>query len=273
MQHVLRLLESRDSVHVSELSEAFAVSEVTIRSDLASLARQGLVARVRGGVRALQQGQSEVGFDLRLRLEVERKRAIGRAAAAMVDEGEAVALDASTTAYYMALELRSKRELVVVTNGLPIATALADAPGITVLVTGGMLRMSAMSLVGDLGADVLRTTRINRGFLGARGLSLERGLMDLNPDEVSIKQEMADACEEVYGIFDGTKWHRSALLAFVPPNELTGIVTDSSAPADEVEAWRAAGVEVIAVDPRPREPLAIRPRDLRRAVRSHGAAS
>ena len=124
------------------------------------------------------------------------------AAAALVGEGEAVALDASTTAYYLALELRTKRELVVVTNGLLVATALADAPGITVLVTGGTLRLSAMSLVGDLGTDVLRTTRINKGFLGARGLSIERGLMDLNPDEVRIKQEMADACELVYGILD-----------------------------------------------------------------------
>src|SRR5204862_48782 len=93
-------------------------------------ARQGLVARVRGGVRALQQGQSEVGFELRLRLEVERKRAIAAAAAAMIGEGESVAIDASTTGYYLALELRSKRELVVVTNGLLVATALADAPGI-----------------------------------------------------------------------------------------------------------------------------------------------
>ena len=117
-----------------------------------------------------------------------------------------------------------------------MATALAEAPGVTVLVTGGELRLSAMSLVGDLGADVLRTTRINKGFLGARGLSLERGLMDLNPDEVRIKQEMADACEQVYGIFDGTKWHRSALLAFVSAEDLAGIVTDSSAPHEEVEA-------------------------------------
>jgi DeoR/GlpR family transcriptional regulator of sugar metabolism len=97
MQQILRMLETRASVPVSELSLAFAVSEVTVRSDLASLARQGLVARVRGGVRALQQGQSEVGFDLRLRLEVERKRAIARAAASLIGEGEAVALDASTT--------------------------------------------------------------------------------------------------------------------------------------------------------------------------------
>jgi DeoR/GlpR family transcriptional regulator of sugar metabolism len=272
MEHVLRLLDTRDYVQVAELSETFAVSEVTVRSDLTELARQGLVARIRGGVRAIQHGQSEVGFDLRLRLEVEKKRAIARAAAAMVNEGEAVAVDASTTGYYLALELRSKRELVVVTNGLLVATALADAPGITVLVTGGMLRLSAMSLVGDFGADVLRTTRINKGFLGARGLSLSRGLMDLNPDEVRIKQEMADACEQVYGIFDGTKWHRSALLAFVSAEELAGIITDSSAPTAEVEAWRAAGVDVISVDRGPREPLPLRPRDLRRAVRNDGAA-
>jgi DeoR/GlpR family transcriptional regulator of sugar metabolism len=266
MQQVLRILETQDSVQVTELAQVFSVSEVTVRSDLAELARQGLVARVRGGVRALQHGESEVGFDFRLRLEVEQKRAVARAAAALVGEGEAVALDASTTAYYLALELRTKRELVVVTNGLLVATALADAPGISVLVTGGMLRLSAMSLVGDLGTDVLRRTRINKGFLGARGLSIERGLMDLNPDEVRIKQEMADACEQVYGILDGTKWHRSALLTFAAADQLAGIVTDSGAPESEVEAWRAIGRNIITADPGPMETPPARPRDLRRAV-------
>ena len=95
--------------------------------------------------------------------------------------------------------------------------------------------------------------------------------MDLNPDEVRIKQAMAEACEQVFGILDGTKWHRSALLSFVAVDELHGIVTDASAPADEVEAWRARGVEVIAVEPAPREPRR-RPRDLRRRVRDDGAA-
>jgi len=223
--------------------------------------------RVMNGARAIERGQSELGFDLRLPVEARRKQAIARAAAAMVGEGEAVALDSSTTAYYLALELRAKQELVVVTNGLLVATALADAPTITVIVTGGVLRLSAMSLVGDLGTDVLRTTRINKGFLGARGLSIERGLMDLNPDEVRIKQEMADACEQVYGILDGTKWHRSALLTFVSLDQLTGIVTDSGAPEAEVEAWQAAGVTVITTDPGPRKPPPVRPRDLRRAVR------
>jgi DeoR/GlpR family transcriptional regulator of sugar metabolism len=249
MQEVLRMLETRDSVHVAELSKAFAVSEVTVRSDLSELARRGLVARVRGGVRPLQRGQSELGFDFRLRLEVERKRAIATAAAAMVEEGEAIALDSSTTAHYLALELRTKKELVVVTNGLLIAAALADAPGISVLVTGGLLRLHAMSLVGDLGADALRGTRISRGFLGARGLAIDDGLMDLNPDEVRIKREMANVCERVIGIVDGTKWHRTALLPFVSTDQVDAIVTDTGAPAEEVEAWRARGVEIVCVEP------------------------
>jgi DeoR family transcriptional regulator, aga operon transcriptional repressor len=249
MQEVLRMLETRDSVHVAELSKAFAVSEVTVRSDLSALARQGLVARVRGGVRPLQRGQSELGFDFRLRLEVERKRAIAMAAATIVEEGEAIALDSSTTAYYLALELRTKKELVVVTNGLLIAAALADAPGISVLVTGGMLRLHAMSLVGDLGADALRGTRISKGFLGARGLAIDDGLMDLNPDEVRIKREMADVCERVIGIVDGTKWHRTALLPFVATDQVDAIVTDTGAPQEEVEAWRARDVKIVCAEP------------------------
>ena len=245
MQRVLELLETRDAVTVADLAEKFAVSEVTVRSDLTMLARQGLVARVRGGARALQRGQSEVAFDVRLRVEEDAKRSIARAAAGLVADGEAVALDSSTTAFYIALELREKRELVVVTNGLRIAAALADAPGISVIVPGGMVRFAAMSLVGDFASSVLRTTRIGRGFFGARGISVDRGLMDLNPDEVRIKGEMADACERVVGVFDHTKWRRSALLSFVPTQQVDAIVTDARAPADLVQEWRDRNVDVV----------------------------
>jgi DeoR family transcriptional regulator, aga operon transcriptional repressor len=273
MQQVLRLLETRDSVHVTELAKTFSVSEVTIRSDLSELARQGLVARVRGGVRAIQSGESELSFDVRLRLDADRKQAIARAAAAMVDDREAVALDSSTTAYYLALELRGKRDLVVVTNGLLIAAALADAPGVTVLLSGGMLRVPSMSLIGELGADVLRATTINKGFLGARGLSLEHGLMELNPDEIRIKQEMANACERVICILDSSKWHRAALLSFVPSDEVDAIVTDSDAPQEQVEAWRANGTEVVTAEAISRPRARVRPRDLRRRLPSEDGAA
>jgi DeoR/GlpR family transcriptional regulator of sugar metabolism len=240
------------------------VSEVTVRSDLAVLARQGLVARTRGGVRPLQRGQSEVAFDVRLQVQEQKKQAIARAVAELVRDGESVALDSSTTAYYVALALREKRELVVVTNGLRVAAALAGAPGISVLVPGGSLRFAAMSVVGDFAASVLRTTSIDRGFFGARGVSLERGLMDLNPDEVRTKREMVEACTHVVGVFDSTKWHRTALLSFASRESVDAIVTDEEAPAGPVADWRQAGVTVVtaalaqSATPIPFSPLARR---------------
>jgi DeoR family transcriptional regulator of aga operon len=269
MQRVLQLLETRESMSVIELSHVLAVSEVTVRSDLATLARQGLVARIRGGVRALQRGQSELAFDVRLRVHENEKRAVARAAAAMIGDGEAVALDSSTTAHYLAHELRDRHELVVVTNGLLVAAALADAPGVSVIVLGGVLRHPAMSLVGDFASGVLRATRIGKGFFGARGIGVDRGLMDLNPDEVRIKREMAEACERVIGIFDSTKWHRTALLSFVPSQRIDAIVTDANAPAEPVAEWRERKVDVVLapIDAAQLAPLAST-RELRRSIRS-----
>ena len=217
MQQVLRMLETRDSVQVAELAETFSVSEVTVRSDLGHTGRTR-ARRARCGAacgRSSRSGpRSDSIFGCAWRSSA--KRAIARAAAEMVDEGEAVALDASTTAYYLALELRAKKELVVVTNGLLVATALADAPGITVLVTGG--RASPL-------CDVARRRPRHRrapddpdqqGLPRCSRRSASSAASWISTRTRSaIKQEMADACEQVYGIFDGTKWHRSALLAFV----------------------------------------------------------
>jgi DeoR family transcriptional regulator, aga operon transcriptional repressor len=269
---VLELLDTRDSVEVSELANVFSVSEVTIRHDLAHLAEQGLVARVRGGVRALPRAQSELAFDARLRLRADEKRGMARLAAALVADGESVALDSSTSAYYLALELRRRRELVVVTNGLLIAAALAEAPGVTVLLTGGMLRQPAMSVVGDLVGQVLHSTRIDKGFFGARGLSLERGLLDLNPDEVRVRQEMVAACERVIGLFDATKWRRSALLSFVPAERVDAIVTDAGAPAELIASWRERGVDVYAAQPDAGQRGGVRTPDLLRPRHELGAA-
>jgi DeoR/GlpR family transcriptional regulator of sugar metabolism len=125
-----------------------------------------------------------------------------------------------------------------------------------VLVTGGMFRLPAMSVVGDPAGDVLRSTRIDKGFVGVRGISVDRGLMDLNPEEVQIKREMTAACEKVIAIFDSTKWHRSALLSFLPAARLDAIVTDVGASDDVIQAWRSRGVDVTTAEPdrRPRHP-------------------
>jgi DeoR/GlpR family transcriptional regulator of sugar metabolism len=205
---VLELLEQQRTVQVAELAHRFDVSEVTVRSDLTRLAGQRLVSRFRGGARLADAPASEVGFDLRVRLREREKRAIARGAATMVANGEAIALDSSTTASYLALELRTMSELVVVTNGLRVAAALGAASGVTVIVPAGTFRPAAMSLVGDFAAGILRTMTIAEGFFGARGMNIELGLMDLDPAEVHTKCTLVDACERVIGVVDHSKWRQ-----------------------------------------------------------------
>jgi DeoR family transcriptional regulator of aga operon len=252
VQGILDLLETRTRVTVQELSLRFDVSQVTVRNDLGYLADRGLVERIRGGARVVRGGsQSEPAFDVRMRLLAAEKRAIGAAAARMVDDGDAIALDCSTTAYHLALRLGDKREVVVITNGLRVAAALAEASGVSVLMPGGTLRPAGMSLVGDWGRADLSRLRIQKGFFGARGITADGGLMDLNPDETEVKSQLAAACERVIGVFDHTKWHRSALLPFAPPEKISAIVTDQGAPADRVAEWRRRGVEVHVAPPLP----------------------
>ena len=232
------------------------------------LARQGLVARIRGGARALAAGP--VGGRLRLADAARGRRASARSRGPRPrwsNEGEAVALDASTTAYYLALELcveegaRRRHERPARRDGARGRIRhhrVADGRGAAAVRHVPRRRSRGRTCCGRRGST--------RASSAPAGSASARGLMDLNPDEVRIKQEMADACDQVYGIFDGTKWHRSALLSFVAADDLTGIVTDSSAPIAEVEAWRAAGADVITVDPGPGGAPPVRPRDLRRAM-------
>jgi len=134
-QHIARIVEEHGRARVAELATMFRVSGVTIRKDLDVLERQGRLQRTHGGAVAATRGGAERAFDVRERLQRAEKDAIGRAAAAMVQDGESIALDASTTALAMARHLKARRvwlHLTVITNGLRIAEELAGFPGITV---------------------------------------------------------------------------------------------------------------------------------------------
>jgi DeoR/GlpR family transcriptional regulator of sugar metabolism len=242
---IVRVVESRRRIAVSELAKLFGVSQVTMRQDLHALAQQALLVRIHGAAMAVTRSGGELDFQVRLQKERQEKLAIARVSAALVGDGEVVALDASTTAYYVALALKERRELVVVTNSLRIGSALLDAPQIRVVLTGGELRRTANSMVGELGQHVLAKTKIGKGFFGCQGLSLEDGLMDLDPEEVRLKMAMVAACAEPIGILDYTKWRRGGLLSFASAAQISALITDSKAPNDGVAGWEARGVDVV----------------------------
>jgi DeoR/GlpR family transcriptional regulator of sugar metabolism len=246
-QQIYRLVEEHGRALVTDLAERFDVSEQTVRKDLLVLEREGRVVRTHGGAIAIDRGRPELGFDVRRRIEAQAKASIGAAAAAIVEDGETIAFDASTTALEVARQLRQRggwRSLTVITNGLRIAEELAGQDGITILVPGGTMRWEALSVVGPWGDGFFRRINIARAFLGAAGFTIQAGLTDATEEEAQIKRAMVASSMEVTAIVDHSKWGRAALATFCRTDRLARVVTDAPAPSSMVAALDATGIQL-----------------------------
>src|ERR1700710_1593807 len=203
-QAILTALNTEGRVVVNDLAAEFGVSTVTVRKDLEGLERRSMLRRIRGG--AVSVGASDEGaFEMRLRHLRDVKQRVARSVAPLVRHGDVIALDSSTTCYYLAMQLLERRDLVVVTNALRLAILLMERSSAMVLMPGGVLRRSAGSLVGPIGDVLTGRGRINKGFFGVIGISTAHGLLDLSAEEAQTKQFMAKACNQVYGLFDSSK--------------------------------------------------------------------
>jgi DeoR/GlpR family transcriptional regulator of sugar metabolism len=253
-ERIARMVDVNGRASVAQLSHLLAVSEATVRKDLAALESEGRLLRTHGGATAGRaqgagmRSRNELAFEVRERLQVAEKAAIGRAAAELVKDGDSIALDASTTALHVARNLTTRRELTVLTNGIRIAAELAGLPGITVMMPGGVLRWEAFSLVGEWGDAILGRVHIQTAFLGAVGFTLDQGLTDVNAGEAEFKRLLVEAAREVVAVIDHGKWDRVAFTTFCPTDRLDLVITDVGAPADMVDALQGRGVEVRTVD-------------------------
>jgi len=246
-ERIVDLLEQNGRVSVAALSEQFGLSQATIRTDLEALVQEGLIVRTHGGAIPADDSGVEISFELRRRLRAVEKARIGAAAATMIEDGEAIALDASTTARAIAVQIRDRRELTVVTNGIYTALALIDSPGVTVFMPGGFLRRDSVSMVGGDGRELIQRYHVQRGFFGAKGITLREGLTDVNRDEVAIKRDMVQHAKQVIAVVDSTKWGKVGFASFAAMDQVDCVITDLDAPPDMVRALEEAGVRVVAV--------------------------
>ena len=244
---IVELLHAQARVRVSDLAARFSVSPVTVRADLALLEQRGQALRVHGGAVLPDDLPREGSFDARLRMSVPVKRALAAVAAQMVSDGDAIALDSSTSAYYVAEALKARRGLTVVTNGLRVAELLAGRAGTTVVMPGGVVRPLSQSLVGDFGDFITQRGRLRLGFFGARAVSAELGYLEVSPDEAAVKRAFVQACDHVTVLFESAKTGSFGLVPFTPPNTCCTAITDGGAAPKFVEALRAAQQHVVLV--------------------------
>jgi len=249
--HIARFVEEHGRARVAELAVRFAVSGVTIRKDLLVLESAQRLVRTHGGAIAIDRSRPELSFDIRERLQAEEKVRIGAAGAELVQDGESIVMDASTTALSVARQLKGRpgwSQLTIITNGLRIASELAGHPGITVLMLGGRVRREALSVVGQLGDGLFDRINVQKAFLGAAGFTVESGLADATDEEAQIKRSMVSAAREVIAIVDHTKWGRAAFATFCPADQIGLVLTDAAAPAGMVDELRRRNIDVRLVD-------------------------
>lgn len=139
-QEIVRLTQQQGKVSVTELANRFGVSEVTIRSDLAVLDQKQLLVRSRGGAMVNSDLIRELSLKEKGHCYSALKQELGKVAASLVNDGDRLLLDSGTTTQQVAANLLEHQDLIVMTNGLNIATELARSDDVEVMLTGGLLR-------------------------------------------------------------------------------------------------------------------------------------
>lgn len=245
---ILHTLQTQDSVRVTRLAQRFGVSAVTIRTDLRTLTAAGLLARQHGSAHLPGLPPQETPLADKRNLHRDRKRRIAAVAARLVAPGDKLILDAGSTTHFLARLLGGLAPLSVFTNSLPVANALAEAPGVELILAGGSLRKVSQSLQGLLAEASLEPFVFDKLFLGADGCDLAFGLSTHDAGEARLNARMAERAREVILLADGSKFGQLCLHHICPLQQVHTVVSDASLPP----AWRAAlaarGIRVLIAE-------------------------
>jgi len=228
-QKILEHLRADRFADVGALAQSLSVSEVTIRSDLKTLEREGRIVRRYGGAILADEprdGAPAGSFQERYLQHRERKQRIARCAAELVRDNDSLLLDASTTVFTLAEQLGERRNLTVFTNGIDVGLRLAANPANKVILVGGLLRADSRSLGAHFGAELLGGVRVRLAFLSCTGWSADLDATEDDLFEGQIKALMVQAAEQVVILADSSKFERRGLASFVPIRRISRILSD-----------------------------------------------
>ena len=250
-KRIVEMVNQSGKATVSELSEALGVSLVTVRRDLEKLEEKELLIRTHGGAMAVHSVIGEVArersFSEKETVFAAEKEKIAEAAAAMVNDEEAVFLTPGTTNMMLAKKLANKKGLKVVTNAANIAVQLGNYSDIELILIGGKMRRKSYALVGPLAESMLQLIRVDKLFLGIDGFDLNEGVTTPNLSEASMDKQMMSIAKEVIVVADHSKFGRVYFSHVAPPDAVHTIITDNKLPAEMGQRIRERGIRLILV--------------------------
>jgi DeoR/GlpR family transcriptional regulator of sugar metabolism len=248
---IVALVQRQQQASVTELSRQFGISQVSIRRDLDYLAEAGLLKRTHGGAEAPGGVAQGALFDARRLQNVAIKRAIGQAAAALIQSGEVILLDSGTTvlevARHLPRPLLENGSLTAITRSLAIADELRSQRQVRLIVLGGVYLPEYDDFAGEQVEMALQSLHANTLFIGAEGIALERGLTTDNLLEMSVYRALAKCADKVVVVADASKIGVNKLQTLLPFEAVQVFITDSGAPAGLVQQLQDKGIQVILV--------------------------
>jgi DeoR/GlpR family transcriptional regulator of sugar metabolism len=227
-QLLLDTLRKQPGLRVSQLAQVLGVSEGTIRNDLNALEDQGRLKRIHGGAVLNDQDQFQnKSFIRRYHQNAAAKIAIAREAASLIEDGDSILLDASSTAYYLARTLSDRNKLRVMTNGFEVAQELARNTSNTVILIGGVVEKDTSSVTGLLSEQIIAEMHIEKAFFSCSGFSIERGMTEVHLGEAQLKRKAIESSKQIYALIDSTKFGKEDLTPFARPVQITHLFTDA----------------------------------------------
>jgi len=249
---ILTALQQSGSVSVEGLSKELDVSLVTIRRDLDALEGQGLLRRTHGGAVSIEPFfyepfRNDRSFQAQVERFADEKRRIGRAAAALIKEGEIIALTPGTTTTEVIRGLPLNHHITVVTSTVNVAMELSKRKDLDIFVTGGHLRGEWFSLVGPTAAQSLSHLLISTLFVGTDGIDAKHGASCFSPDEAQLNSTMVKQAQRKIAVVDHSKFGVVAGWRICPTSDLDILITDSGATDEMIEPFEKAQVQVMRV--------------------------
>ena len=204
-KRILELLAQDGAVLVTKLSAELGVTEETVRRDLEKLEKQEALVRTHGGAVPIANSNHELSLEKRKNINVEAKIKLAKEAVNHIVSGDTVFLDASTTTFYIAKELKNMKNITIVTNSLRVVNELAGNQNVNVIAIGGYVSNN-QSLVGSIAQNDIATNYFaNKMFFSSRGATESVGILESNEQECGIKQAMMKNAEKKYYVCDHSK--------------------------------------------------------------------
>lgn len=227
-KRILQILHREGIVKVQHLSKKFNVSEETVRRDLNKLELLGGFTRTYGGAYITKNVNPDIDIHIREEFYREGKEDIGSLCAEIVEDGDTIILDSSTTALHIAEKVMRKEHLTVITNAVKIITTLSENSSIKIISTGGTIRSRPLSFIGPEAEATLSKYFADKAFVSCTGADITHGLTDTNEHDASIRRLMFHQAAKRILVADVTKFGKTAFSFIAPFDTVDTVISDKA---------------------------------------------